>query len=193
MSEARPVVLEVALNGATTKQRNAAVPREPVEVAADAIACLDAGATIIHTHSDLPTLGGEEGAARYHEAYRPILDARPDAILYPTIAFDPENRPEAKYGHQRFLARRHQHLTVRGVAVRERTEGVDSLPANIVYRCSKRDSSIEVWVDCNSGYEGESIVMVPYPPYQLAFWRWSSDRDLFDCVSESAEKFEFRS
>ena len=104
MSEAQPVVLEVALNGATQKERNAAVPKEPVEVVEDALACLEAGATIIHTHSDRPTVGGEEGAERYHEAYRPIVDARPDAILYPTIAFDPENRPEVKYSHQRFLA-----------------------------------------------------------------------------------------
>lgn len=104
MHDAQPVVLEVALNGATPKERNPAVPKEPSEVADDALACLDAGATIIHTHSDQPTLGGEAGAARYHEAYRPIIDERPDAILYPTIAFDPENRPEEKYGHQRFLA-----------------------------------------------------------------------------------------
>jgi len=103
--ETKPVVLEAALNGATPKERNPAVPRQPAEVVEDALSCLDAGATIIHTHSDRPTLGGEAGAERYHEAYRPILDARPTAILYPTIAFDPENRPEAKYGHQRFLAR----------------------------------------------------------------------------------------
>jgi len=102
MSE--PVILEVASNGATPKARNAAVPKNPAEVAEDALACLDAGAAIIHTHSDRPTLTGEPGAARYHEAYRTILDARPDALLYPTIAFDPENRPEAKYGHQRVLA-----------------------------------------------------------------------------------------
>lgn len=105
MPDALPVVLEVALNGATPKERNAAVPKEPAEVTDDALACLGAGATIIHTHSDQPTAGGEAGAERYHQAYRPILDAWPDAILYPTIAFDPENRPEAKYGHQRFLAK----------------------------------------------------------------------------------------
>ena len=105
MSEPQPVAIEVALNGATPKERNAAVPKEPAEVADDALACLEAGATIIHTHSDRPPLGGEAGAERYHEAYRPILDARPDAILYPTIAFDPDNQPEAKYGHQRYLAK----------------------------------------------------------------------------------------
>jgi len=104
MTDATPVVLEVALNGATPKERNAAVPKEPAEIAEDALGCLEAGATIIHTHSDQPTLTGEAAAARYHEAYRPVMDARPDAILYPTICFDPDNRPEAKVGHQRHLA-----------------------------------------------------------------------------------------
>ena len=105
MSEARPVVLEAALNGATPKERNRAVPKEPGEIVEDALACLEAGAAIVHTHSDRPTETGEAAAERYHEAYRPILDARPDAILYPTICFDPANVPEAKYGHQRFLAK----------------------------------------------------------------------------------------
>lgn len=105
MTEPTPVVLEVALNGATPKERNSAVPKEPAEVAADALACLEAGAAIIHTHSDQATETGEAAADRYHQAYRPIMDARPDAILYPTICFDPANVPEAKYGHQRFLAK----------------------------------------------------------------------------------------
>ncbi len=105
MSEATPVVLEVALNGATPKERNAAVPKSPAEVADDALRCLDAGASIIHTHSDQPTLTGEAAAERYHAAYRPVLDERPDAILYPTICFDPANEPEAKVGHQRHLAK----------------------------------------------------------------------------------------
>ncbi len=82
-------------------------------------------------------------------------------------------------------------LCKRGVTVRQCAEGVDSLPADIIYRCSNRHSSIEVWVDSSSGHEGESIVIVPYPPYQFAFWHWSSDSELFDCVSKSAEKFEY--
>jgi uncharacterized protein (DUF849 family) len=81
-----PVVLEVALNGATTKEQNAMVPRRPAEIAGDALACLEAGAAIVHTHTDQPALPPRQGAALYLEAYRPILAARPDAILYPTVA-----------------------------------------------------------------------------------------------------------
>ena len=81
-----PVILEVALNGATSKAQNPMVPRASGEIAGDAIACLEAGAAIVHTHTDGPTLPPREGASLYLEAYRPVLAARPDAILYPTIA-----------------------------------------------------------------------------------------------------------
>ena len=102
MASPSPVVLEVALNGATPKTRNAAVPTAPAEVAADALRCLAAGAAIIHTHSDRPVLPPREGAERYAEAYRAILAERADALLYPTLS--PGAEPEAKYGHQRYLA-----------------------------------------------------------------------------------------
>lgn len=98
-----PLVIEVAINGATPRDRNPAVPVEPDEVAADALRCLAEGAAVVHTHSDRPALPPAEGAARYAEAYRPILSERPDAILYPTIA--PADDPEARHGHQRLLAR----------------------------------------------------------------------------------------
>ena len=56
-----PVILEVAVNGVTTKERNPLTPEAPEEVAADALACLDAGASVIHAHSrpsGLPTAPG---------------------------------------------------------------------------------------------------------------------------------------
>ncbi len=99
-----PVVIEVALNGVTTPEVNPAAPRTPEGIAADALRALAAGAAIVHTHNDVPTASPEAGAARYLEAYRPILAARPDAILYPTVAVGPGGA-EQKYGHQRHLAR----------------------------------------------------------------------------------------
>ena len=46
----QPVVIEVALNGGTPRERNPTVPRSMEEIVADGVACLDAGASIIHTH-----------------------------------------------------------------------------------------------------------------------------------------------
>lgn len=97
----RPVIIEVALNGSRTKQENPAVPRSPSEIAADALACLDAGAAIVHNH--LESFGGapDEVAEGYLAAWRPVLAERPDALLYPTVAFGPDG---TSYEHLRPLA-----------------------------------------------------------------------------------------
>jgi 3-keto-5-aminohexanoate cleavage enzyme len=97
-----PVVLEVASNGVTTRTQNPAVPREPKELAEDALACLAAGAAIVHTHPHEMALAPAEGAGLYLEAYRPVLAERPDALLYPTVA--PGRTIEERYGHTALLA-----------------------------------------------------------------------------------------
>ena len=54
----QPVIIEVAVNGAKTREQQPHVPLTPAEVAADEIACIDAGATIIHNHTGDPVIGG---------------------------------------------------------------------------------------------------------------------------------------
>jgi uncharacterized protein (DUF849 family) len=95
-------VLEVALNGITTPEQNTAVPRLPPEVAEDALACLAAGAAIVHTHTHDPARSPEDAAALYLEAYRPVLAERPDAILYPTMGVGPDIA--TRHGHHEWLA-----------------------------------------------------------------------------------------
>jgi uncharacterized protein (DUF849 family) len=84
-----PVIIEAALNGVTRKERNPIVPVTPEEIVADAIPCIDAGATVVHTHSHDMSAPAEENAATYAAAYAPILEQRPDAILYPTSGLGP--------------------------------------------------------------------------------------------------------
>ena len=86
MTTLGPVVIEAALNGATPKSRNPHVPTTPEEITADALACMNAGAAIVHTHIDDITLTGAAAAERYLEGWRPVARARPDAILYCTVA-----------------------------------------------------------------------------------------------------------
>jgi uncharacterized protein (DUF849 family) len=81
----RAVVIEAAINGASSKDANPNVPRLPDEIAADLLACLAAGASIVHNHTDLVMVDGETAAARYLEGWRPVLAQRPDALLYPTV------------------------------------------------------------------------------------------------------------
>ncbi|MFZ1832226.1 MAG: 3-keto-5-aminohexanoate cleavage protein [Pseudomonadales bacterium] len=84
---ALPVIIETAINGATQPARNPHVPVTVEAITRDAIACLRAGAAIVHTHAPLGDFGlpPEQAAARYFESYRAILAAEPDALLYPTI------------------------------------------------------------------------------------------------------------
>jgi uncharacterized protein (DUF849 family) len=84
-----PVIIEAAINGATPKSRNPHVPITPDEIAADAHACIDAGASVIHNHIDLRGITVEEAAERYLEAWRVVLARRPDALWYPTVHFGP--------------------------------------------------------------------------------------------------------
>ena len=84
-----PVIIEAAINGATTKERNPNVARAPEEIAADALATIDAGAAIIHNHIDLFGVDENEAAERYLAGWRPALAERPDALFYPTVHFGP--------------------------------------------------------------------------------------------------------
>ena len=110
--EDTPVILEVAINGSTTKKVNPAAPETAAELADEAIKCLDAGATIVHAHSDKPSENVTKAVQAYVDAFTPVRKKHPHAILYPTANFDPavyhKNRtvwpPEVQSGHYRPLA-----------------------------------------------------------------------------------------
>ncbi len=79
------VVIEAAINGVTRKEQNPNVPLTPEEIATTALACFASGASIVHNHIDLVSVPGDAAADRYLEGWRPVLDERPDALLYPTV------------------------------------------------------------------------------------------------------------
>jgi uncharacterized protein (DUF849 family) len=85
-----PVVIELAINGETSKKRNPNVPHTPEEIASDAIACFRAGAATLHNHMGDINLTGQAAADRYALAWRPIRQAFPDAILCPTTQQAPD-------------------------------------------------------------------------------------------------------
>ena len=92
-----PAIIEAAINGVITKDRNPHAPTEPAEIAADALRCLSAGAAIVHNHIDRVASDGVAAAERYLEAWRVILRERPDAIVYPTVAIG--GSAEARFAH----------------------------------------------------------------------------------------------
>jgi uncharacterized protein (DUF849 family) len=85
-----PVILECAINGGTTKAKNPLAPGPPAEHTAEIIRCLDAGATIVHSHSNEPNEDPNIAVQPYIEAYKPVWKKHPHAILYATANFDPK-------------------------------------------------------------------------------------------------------
>lgn len=101
-----PLVVESLLNGARTKAMNPHTPVTTDEVVADALACWDAGACVIHAHNTSFDLTGQAAADDYMPAWSRILKARPDMTWYPT-ACNPAKCAADEHGleHCAILAR----------------------------------------------------------------------------------------
>ena len=87
-SNSTPVIIEVAINGTGSKERNPNVPIQPDEIVPDTLSCLDAGATIIHAHNHDISLTGKAAGEAYLASWRTILEQRPGTLWYPTITRD---------------------------------------------------------------------------------------------------------
>jgi uncharacterized protein (DUF849 family) len=96
-----PVIIEVALNGVTSRRRNPDVPATVEEQAKDALACIDAGGTIIHTHAPDLVVDAQAAAAQYATAFRPVVERHPGIICYPTVGFG--STVEDRYRHVELL------------------------------------------------------------------------------------------
>lgn len=92
---ARPVIVEVRLNELAMRARNPNVPWTPDEIAADAHACWQAGASIVHFHVRQPDGSPAHDAELYGHAVEAIR-RRCDVLIHPTLAGgqtpDPEQR-----------------------------------------------------------------------------------------------------
>jgi uncharacterized protein (DUF849 family) len=106
---AAPVIIELAVNGATPRSANPHVPRTPEEIAEVAIAAIERGAAIVHNHNDEPmfTPDGVHAVEPYLAAWTPVLDRHPDTLLYPTMAAGARGIPvQTRWAHVEELARR---------------------------------------------------------------------------------------
>ena len=65
MGKDTPVIIEAAINGVGSKERNPNIPLEPAEIVEDTFRCLDAGATIIHAHNSNIRLAGKPADDEY--------------------------------------------------------------------------------------------------------------------------------
>lgn len=104
-----PVIVELALNGATPRARNRHVPRTPAEIAEVALEGIELGASIVHNHNDEPmfTPDGVHAVEPYLAAWAPVLERHPDALLYPTMAAGARGiGVQQRWAHVEELARR---------------------------------------------------------------------------------------
>jgi 3-keto-5-aminohexanoate cleavage enzyme len=102
-----PLIIEASLNGNTSKTVNPAVPYSDEEIVGDALACMEAGAALIHNHTDEPIIGGSGilDAEKYARPWRKLLEQRPDAILTPTMPVGQEGvAVELRYAHIESMA-----------------------------------------------------------------------------------------
>ncbi|MET0457688.1 MAG: 3-keto-5-aminohexanoate cleavage protein, partial [Ilumatobacteraceae bacterium] len=76
--------------------RNPNVPIDEDELVADALACFEAGASIVHHHLSAVNLSGADAAEAYLGVWRRVLAVRPVALWYPTINIGP---PAHWYDH----------------------------------------------------------------------------------------------
>ena len=142
-----PLIVEAALNGQTPKAANPQVPIADDEIVEQALACMEAGAALIHTHTPEPIIGGSGrlDPERYASAWRRILAARPDAILTPTMPVGQEGvSVEQRYAHIEALAE--EGLVAMGLcdpgSFSYGLKGADGLftPSTYVYRNDMHDS-----------------------------------------------------
>jgi 3-keto-5-aminohexanoate cleavage enzyme len=101
-----PLIIEISLNGQTPKSVNATVPYSDDEIVEQAIACMEAGASLVHNHTSEPIIGGTGvlDAELYARPWRKLLAARPDAILTPTMPVGQDVAVETRYAHIEQLA-----------------------------------------------------------------------------------------
>src|SRR5689334_20876500 len=90
MSVSSPVWLEVALNGPWTRAIQPRAPFSVAQIIEEGVACAGEGAAIVHAHAYDERGQPTEDADIYTRIIEGIR-ARCDAIVYPTIAFTPED------------------------------------------------------------------------------------------------------
>lgn len=79
----RPVIIECAVSGGQAPNS----PWTLEEMSTDIEAVFRSGASVVHNHPG-EGASGLNGSDFYRDAWRPVLDARPDALIYPTISVE---------------------------------------------------------------------------------------------------------
>ena len=98
------VWIEVAVNGAFGRKLQPNIPISVAEVVADGVACVNAGASIVHVHPYDETTGKQNDDADTYARIIEGIKEQVDAIVYPTVTVG--GPPAKRYAPIEDLAKR---------------------------------------------------------------------------------------
>ena len=81
---AKKTWIEVALNGAWTRRLQPHIPITAAEIIKEGVACVKAGAAVVHTHTLDPDSGKQNNSVENCVAFMEGIRSQVDAIVYPT-------------------------------------------------------------------------------------------------------------
>lgn len=101
----RPLIIEARVNEYASRRRNPNVPWTPEEIAGDAIACRDAGASIVHFHARESNGAPSHDPERYSDTVVRIHESS-DILVHPTLgAFTAASQADRRVEHVMTMAR----------------------------------------------------------------------------------------
>jgi 3-keto-5-aminohexanoate cleavage enzyme len=100
----KPVIIEVRANEYTSRARNPHVPFTPEELAADAVACREAGAAIFHWHARDPVSGAASTAVEVYADTARRVKAATDLLVMPTLGAGTLPTAEERTAHVTAMA-----------------------------------------------------------------------------------------
>ncbi len=103
----KKLIIEARINEYMLREQgNPHVPYSPAEIAADAAACRDAGAAIVHFHARKPDGSPEHSADAYTDTMRRVRSAS-DILVHPTLGYNTvdDHSGEARLRHILELAK----------------------------------------------------------------------------------------
>jgi uncharacterized protein (DUF849 family) len=139
------------------------VPATDEALARDALACIAAGATIIHTHAPDLVVDAARATEQYAAAFRPAVEQHPGVVCYPTVGFG--DTMEDRYRHVELL--REMKLARQGAldtgSVNLGGTGPDGLapPSDFVYTNSFRSIRYQMQVCADLGVGASIAVYEP--------------------------------
>ena len=86
---AKKTWIEVAVNGAATRRVQPRIPVLAKEIIDEGVACIKAGAAVIHAHTLDPGIGKQNGNVDNCAAFMNGIREQVDAIVYPTVIGPP--------------------------------------------------------------------------------------------------------